>query len=80
MHLHGNRDEILSCDAEMIVLIPARQLLQPVSAMTERVVDLGDKEVEDPSAAISVGERVVAALIKGCNIDACLTHVSVNWL
>ena len=51
MHLHGNRDQIFSCDADMIVLIPARQHWQPVSAMTERVVDLGDKEVENPSEA-----------------------------
>ena len=51
MHLHGNRDQILSSDADMIVLIPARQHWRPVSAMTERVVDLGDKEVENPSEA-----------------------------
>ena len=35
----------------LIALIPGRQLWQLVSAMTERVVDLGDKEFENPNVA-----------------------------
>ena len=48
--------------------------------MTERVVDLGDKEVENPSEAQSVVQKVVATLIKGCSFDVCLTHVSVKYM
>ena len=51
--------KILICDAEVVnVLIPARQLWHPVSAITERVTDPGDMNVENPSAAKSLGETV----------------------